>query len=233
MIQIAGLQLQSLIDYPGCLSAVVFTQGCNMNCFYCHNRPLVQRSETFHLDAEAVLTQLEGRVGFLDSVVLSGGEPTLQPGLRDFILQLKKMGYRVKLDTNGTHPLLLSGLIQEELLDYVAMDIKAPPEKYRDICGASVSIKAIRRSIDLLLEGRVDYEFRTTFVPQLTQDDIRQIAQWIPGARRYFLQQYRRPKEGPAFRDIRNAALPHSSAELLRLMEIVKVLIPTGKTRGA
>ncbi len=232
-MRIAGVQMNSMVDYPGCISAVLFTQGCNMDCFYCHNRTLLSPKATKLYDPDAILVDLEKRKFLIDAVVLSGGEPTLQPDLPSYIRRMKELGFKIKLDTNGTHPLLLYGLIQDGLLDYVAMDIKAPMEKYRYICGTHVPMKAILKSIDILLAGSVDYEFRTTFVPQLDQEDIQKIAEGIRGAKRYFLQQYKKPPGSKDFKDDRIASLPHPPADLLQMIQTIKILIPTGKTRGA
>jgi pyruvate formate lyase activating enzyme len=213
-MRIAGLEKCSFVDYPGCLSAVVFTPGCNMNCFYCHNRQLIgwgtspagtgmpagadagSASSTGGepLTVASVMALLERRRGMLDAVVVTGGEPTLQPDLEAFIAAVRAMGFRTKLDTNGTNPDVLATLLDERLVDFVAMDVKAPTDMYERICGAPVDQSAIGRSIALLMEGRCAYEFRTTFAPPLTAADILRIALRIRGARSYVLQQYREGK---------------------------------------
>lgn len=210
-MNIAGLEKCSCVDYPGRLAAVVFTAGCNWNCFYCHNRPLLNpQGGASRLAPETVLDWLARRRGFLDAVVISGGEPTLQAGLDEFIRAVRALGFAVKLDTNGTRPAVLRALLEEHLLDFVAMDIKAPLEKYEAVCGVPVDPRALDESIELLLAGEVDYEFRTTVIPQLTADDVRAIAARIRGAKRYVLQQYRRPADGAA--DPRCDAAPHGPA---------------------
>jgi pyruvate formate lyase activating enzyme len=181
-----------MVDYPGRLAATVFTAGCNWNCFYCHNKNLINPVMTFGgWDVARVLQWLDTRTGLLDAVVVSGGEPTIQPGLAEFLRDVRAKGFRTKLDTNGTRPDTLAALLEEGLLDYVAMDIKAPLEKYEAFCGLPVEHAAINRSIDMLLREKIDYEFRTTAVPQLTENDILAIGRRIRGARNFFVQQYR------------------------------------------
>ena len=196
---IAGMEKQSLLDYPGEVVAVLFSQGCNLACPFCHNGGLipVNKRENNYLEPELIERFLSERKGFLDGVVFSGGEPTLQPDLLQMITAVKGLGYLIKLDTNGTNTAVLQYLLQNKLLDYVAMDIKAPLDlkKYRAACGArltSLNFMNIRNSAQLLLqpwEARV--EFRTTVVPALHQpDDVAEIAQNIKGAACYSLQQF-------------------------------------------
>ena len=192
-MRIAGLVKSSFVDYPGKIAAVVFTPGCNLRCFYCHNRALMDSDcVTCGTTQEEVLAWLETRHGLLDAVVVSGGEPTLQPDLAEFMAKVHALGYFVKLDTNGTHPAVLASLISNGVLDYVAMDVKAPPEKYDAICGVHVDQGAIDESIALLMDGRIDYEFRTTVIPPLTRKDVLAIGNRVRGARTYVLQRYRR-----------------------------------------
>ncbi|MFW6286907.1 MAG: anaerobic ribonucleoside-triphosphate reductase activating protein [Candidatus Sumerlaeota bacterium] len=199
-MKISGLTKCSMVDYPGKMAAVVFTPGCNMACYYCHNHWLKSDSpEHRRFEEEDVLKTIERRKDFLDGVVITGGEPTLQSGLERFILDIRAMGLSVKLDTNGTRPDILQDLVENRMVDYVAMDIKAPPEKYESICGlnitgmcgGSVDLEAVEASITALIHGKVDYEFRTTFAPELTRADLRAMGNWIRGAKRYVLQQYR------------------------------------------
>lgn len=191
-MKIAGLQKNSLLDYPGKISAVVFTQGCNMNCGYCHNRRLIGCTvKNEILDEDSILAFLEKRRGLLDGVVVSGGEPTLQKNLYNFIERVKKMGFKMKLDTNGTNPECLKELILGGLLDYVAMDIKAPLCKYGKVCCSPVDTEKLSESIEILKSGLVEYEFRTTYTPELCDDDLMDISKTIKGAKRYVLQQYK------------------------------------------
>ena len=185
-----GLIKSSLIDYPGKISAIVFTQGCNFRCSFCHNPELLKFHST-DFDAEEILKFLSTRKGKLDAVVITGGEPTLQKGLKEFIQEVKEMNFLVKLDTNGSHPVLLQNLIDENLLDYVAMDIKAPLDKYDFITCVNVDKEKIQKSIDILLKNDVDYEFRTTVVKELlTFEDFEKIADLINGAKKYYLQKF-------------------------------------------
>jgi len=188
-MQIAGLVKNSFVDYPGLIAAVVFVPGCNMDCWYCHNRAL-WKAESL-LDAAEVSRFLERRRAFLDGVVISGGEPTLQAGLKQFIRGVKAMGYRVKLDTNGLKPDAVAELLPE--IDYIAMDLKAPPGEIHRVVSFGLDDAPVWQCADLLMNGGVDYEFRTTFMPTLDVADIEAIAQRVDGARRYVIQQYRKP----------------------------------------
>lgn len=187
---IAGYRKSSFLDYPGKPCAVVFTPYCNMNCTYCHNYQILRGSvET--VPTEEVMEFLEKRAGFLPAVTVSGGEPTLQQDLIPFMERLKELGYLVKLDTNGMRPDVLKNVMLRGLVDYVAMDIKASPEKYDAVTRVKCNMDAIRDSIRLLKTGTVPYEFRTTFAPELTKEDILGAAELIRGTEKYFLQQYR------------------------------------------
>lgn len=187
-MQIAGLVKNSFVDYPGCIAAAVFTPGCNMDCWYCHNRALWERGDL--IDAAEVEAFLMRRSGFLDGVVVSGGEPSLQSDLKRFVRRIKGMGYRVKLDTNGTNPGVVEKLLPE--IDYIAMDVKTPPGQLNRVASFPADDTPIWRSADLIMASGVDYEFRTTMMPLLTADDIAAIARRVAGAKRYALQQYRK-----------------------------------------
>ena len=190
---IGGFQKLTLLDFPGKVACILFTPGCNFKCPFCHNGGLVSHIEpqTF-LTQEEVLSYLKKRVGLLDGVVITGGEPLLQQGIEEFLSEIKAMGYAVKLDTNGTFPHRLRALVEAGLVDYVAMDIKNCPQKYPLTAGCeSVSMEAVGQSIRYLLSDVVDYEFRTTVTKELhTPQDIAAIAEWIKGAKRYFLQNF-------------------------------------------
>lgn len=189
---IAGLQKSSLLDYPSKIAAVVFTYGCNFRCPYCHNPNLISAvSHNSFMEEAALFDFLRSRVGLLDAVVVSGGEPTLQNDLEEFFVKLKEMGFLTKLDTNGTNPNCLEKLTDKGLLDYIAMDIKAPFEKYSKVCASNVDTDKIRQSIKLLKTSNLDYEFRTTVVrSQLSFEDFENIAKLIKGADRYYLQKF-------------------------------------------
>jgi pyruvate formate lyase activating enzyme len=192
-MQIKGLVKTSIVDYPGKVATVVFVGGCNFRCPYCYNADLVLRPESLpDIAVGEVLRLLAERRGFVDGVVITGGEPTLQAGLADFFGEVKASGLAVKLDTNGYHPHSLQRLLQGGLLDYVAMDVKGPLGKYSLVAGRRVDAKRIEDSIRLVLLSEVEHEFRTTVVPGMVGlEDVGAIAQSIAGARRYFLQQFR------------------------------------------
>jgi len=189
-MRIGGLQKFSLVDYPGKISAVVFTQGCNFRCPYCHNPQLVDPA-LFEsaLDESAVVSFLKGRAGRLGGIVVSGGEPLLQDDLPRFLDRLKSLGFPVKLDTNGSLPDRLAPVIQEGLVDFVAMDIKAPFHKYSQVSGVAVDVAAITGSIRILREARIGHMFRTTVAsPIVVEDDVRHIRQLLTGASPYIQQ---------------------------------------------
>lgn len=190
-IKIGGLQKSSLIDYPEKISAIVFTQGCNFRCPYCHNPELILPNSESLISAEETLNFLKSRVGKLDGVVITGGEPCLQEGLVDFIKEIKALGFAVKLDTNGSFPEVLKNLLTENLVDYVAMDIKGPVYKYSEIACCKVETLNILKSIDLIKNSGIDYEFRTTIVEsQLKFEDFEKIGEMIKGAPKYYLQKF-------------------------------------------
>ena len=192
-MRICGLQKLSMVDYPGMLAATVFTGGCNLRCPFCHNALLVTRlQESPVLDTDDVLAFLASRRGFLDGVVLSGGEPLMQPDSVDFLTQVRELGFLIKVDTNGCYPHVLSEILDKKLADYVAMDIKNSPDKYAQTVGIpNFPLDNVNRSIALLQSSGIDYEFRTTVVREFhTADDIAAIAQWISGAPHYYLQNF-------------------------------------------
>jgi pyruvate formate lyase activating enzyme len=192
-MRIKGWVKSSLLDYPGQIAASLFCGSCNLRCPNCHNRHLVLNPDEYPDVPEAeIWAFLERRRGLLDGVVISGGEPTLQPDLSTFAAQLHELGYLVKLDTNGYLPDVLADLIEGGSVDYVAMDVKAPLSKYAAATGVRVDTARIERSIDLLLQATaLAYEFRTTIVPGLLdEDDVTQIARRISGAPKYYVQQF-------------------------------------------
>ncbi|MFA6252488.1 MAG: anaerobic ribonucleoside-triphosphate reductase activating protein [Candidatus Paceibacterota bacterium] len=193
---IGGFQKFTLIDYPGKLSSIVFLSGCNFRCPFCYSRELVLPeyiSEHPQISKETVIDYLKKRIGMLEGVVICGGEPTLNSDLKDFCSDIKKMGYCIKLDTNGSNPEALKDLIGSKLIDYVAMDIKAPlnSESYRKAVGVDVSIEKIKESIEMIKSSGIEYEFRTTVVPGIhSEEDIISMAKAIAPAKRYFIQQF-------------------------------------------
>lgn len=193
-MQIHGLNKTTLLDYPEHLAATVFTGGCNFRCPFCHNAGLVlDPGSQPHIPEEEVLSFLRKRKGILNGVCITGGEPTLQKDLAGFIRRIKEMGYLVKLDTNGYRPEVLSQLLEEKLLDYVAMDIKSSPARYGIVAGVKgLDTSVIYKSVDLLKCSGVKYEFRTTVVKELhSKEDFEEIAKWLTGSRVHYLQAYR------------------------------------------
>lgn len=186
-----GLQKSSLIDYPEKISAIIFTQGCNFKCPYCHNPELIGNISSEPLGSLEILDFLQSRIGKLDGVVITGGEPTLHKDLPEFIKQIKDLGFCVKLDTNGTNPIMLKKLLDEKLIDYVAMDIKAPIEKYSDVVCTEVETANVLKSIEMLKNSSIQFEFRTTVVKsQLSVDDFDKIGKMIEGSEKYYLQRF-------------------------------------------
>ena len=191
---VSGLQKLTLLDYPGCVACTVFTGGCNFRCPFCHNASLVLPERM--ADGETVeetLRFLEKRRGLLDGVAVTGGEPLLQKDLDGFLRRVRDMGYQIKLDTNGSYPERLRALVEDGLVDRVAMDVKNAPERYAETVGLPrFDLKAVTETRDFLLSGQVDYEFRTTVVRGLhTLDSLMGAARWIAGAKEYYLQSYR------------------------------------------
>ena len=193
-MNIQGLQKLTLLDYPGHTACTVFTGGCNLRCPFCHNAPLVlDPNGNAPFTEEEIFALLDKRKGILDGVAVTGGEPLLQKDIGDFLRQVKDRGFAVKLDTNGFFPDRLEALLRNGLVDYAAMDVKNRPEKYALTCGLeSVDLAAVEKSMRLLTESGIEYEFRTTVVKEYhTAEDIEAIARWIKGAKRYFLQAFK------------------------------------------
>ncbi len=192
MLKIGGIHKFSLIDFPSRISAVLFIQGCNLRCPYCHNRHLVLPEYFgYTIGIDEVFRFLESRKKMIEGIVISGGEPTIYKNIPEFIKKIKDLGYLVKLDTNGTNPEVLKNLIEEKLVDYVAMDIKGSGVKYEYLTGSSVNMDKIKKSVEILLQSDIEYEFRTTLIKDLlTYNDIIKIGQMIKGAKRYALQNF-------------------------------------------
>jgi len=239
---IGGLQKTTLIDFPGKIAATIFISGCSFRCPWCYSPELVlpekikkhlypvksrkagspeAKFNGARIPEKYLFDFLKKRKGLLDGVCLTGGEPTIHKDLPNFIKKIKKLGYLVKIDTNGSNPEMLERLINEKLVDYVAMDIKAPKEKYEKLVGVKINIQKIQKSIDILKDGRVDYEFRSTIVPTVhTKEDVINMAKWIKGAKRYYLQNFRPEKTiDPKFEKIK----PYPQEFLL---EIQKAIAP-------
>jgi pyruvate formate lyase activating enzyme len=221
---IGGLQKNSLIDYPGKISSVIFLSGCNFDCPYCHNPQLARGhlSLPAELNAPEICRFLKHRRGFLDGVVISGGEPTLDDHLVDFCLRIKQLGYPIKLDTNGSRPRILKQLIAEGLIDYIAMDLKTDPILYGAYIKPHCSPDPILSSIRLIMQSGIEYEFRTTCVkPIITPQTIENITDLIQGARLYVLQRFKHHQVlHPEF--FRNNDYAYSDEELMQLKGIAE-----------
>lgn len=223
-MNICGLNKTTLLDYPGRVAATVFLGGCNFRCPFCQNSSLILHpAEEVQYSPQEILSFLKKRRGILDGVCITGGEPTLSCELKRLIKEIKALGYPVKLDSNGSHPEVLSDLINEGLVDMIAMDIKTSPQEYSRVCGIpNVDIRAIEESAALLMQSNIEYEFRTTVVEELHKEkDFEEIASWLAGARQYYLQCYRdsdgvllsglsapKPETLCRYRTILNATIP-------------------------
>jgi len=231
-MKIGGLQKLTLIDFPGRISCTVFLIGCNFLCPWCYSKELVLPEEIKkqpEIPKKYFFDFLKERKGLLEGVVVCGGEPTVHQDLPEFIRKIKKLGYLVKLDTNGSNPKMLERLIRDKLIDYVAMDVKLPKEKYPKILGEKLKIEDIEKSIKILKQGKIDAEFRTTVVPTiLKKEDILQIAQWLTPAKRYFLQNFRPEKTiDPEFEKIK----PYSEEYLLEIQKAISPFFETSQIR--
>lgn len=192
-MNVKGVYRTSLIDYPGAISAVVFTGGCNLRCRFCHNPELALDSAELEAIPEAdILSFLSTRKRLIDGVVISGGEPTLRANLSEFCDSLKSLGFKVKLDTNGSDPAKVSELVKGKAVDYVALDIKTSPEKYSEVTGSSLTFDSVQATLEVLRSSGIKYELRTTCVPDMvTMEDFASIRDRIGRVRTYYLQQFR------------------------------------------
>lgn len=226
---IDGLQKLTLLDYPGKMACTIFTHGCNFRCPFCHNASLVVSDNNQHISVDEIKDFLQKRKGMLDGVAITGGEPMLQKDLKEFIQLIKSFGYLVKLDTNGCFPEKLEELIDEGLVDYVAVDIKSTPEKYPILTGIdNFDATPIKKTVELLKQGRVPYEFRTTVVKELHEiEDFKEIAKWLEGCEKYFLQQF--VDSGDIISEGMSA---YSKEEMEEIKNIVSATIPCVELRG-
>lgn len=228
-LKLFGMQKLTLLDYPGKMACTVFTGGCNFRCPFCHNGDLVFLPEnTAELDMQDVLTFLEKRIGVLEGVCVSGGEPLLQE-IKPFLKAVKKLGYAIKLDTNGTQPEKLKELVEENLVDYVAMDIKNSKESYAKTAGIqSVDLNNIEESVTFLMEGHIPYEFRTTIVKEFhSLKEIKEIGVWLAGANAYYLQNF---EDGDCV--IQKGLHACELEELKQMQEVLVSYIPNTTIRG-
>lgn len=231
-MKISGIQKLTLLDYPGTVACTLFTAGCNFRCPFCHNAALVlpEQIEDGSLDEDEVLDFLKKRQGILDGVAITGGEPMLHRDLPELLSKIKALGYKIKLDTNGSNPEMLKEVIERRLIDRVAMDIKNSPEAYGETIGVeNFDLAPIERSKDMLLCGDMDYEFRTTVVKGIhTEESLIEAAKWIKGAKEYYLQQ---------FKDSGNLIMPdglsaYDEKEMHTLAELVREHVPAAEVRG-
>ena len=220
---IGGFLKNSFIDFPGNISAVIFTAGCNFKCDFCHNSQLIPLAEKSNVSLIEIFDFLVKRRGLIDAVVITGGEPTIQSDLKDVVMKIKKLGYLVKLDTNGSNPYILEELLSEGLLDYVAMDVKEMPENYDRFCKGIG--KNIEKSMALLKNSGVPHEFRTTFEPRLSTLDIEKIAALVGEGENYFIQKYNLPDETVTL-------IPHKKSEFDEALKLAQKHNSKAKLRG-
>ena len=191
-INIKGVQKTSLIDYPGQVASIIFVSRCNFRCPFCHNPELVFNEIKEDIKPEEVFDFLKKRKRWTGGVCITGGEPMLHKGLPEFMKEINNLGFKVKVDTNGTNPEMIKKIIDEKLVDYIAMDIKAPLDDYKKATKVNVDMKAIQKSIDIIMNSGIKYEFRTTVVPGLFDEkDAEKIGKWLKGAKKMCLQQFR------------------------------------------
>lgn len=234
IMEIGGLQKTTLIDYPGKIACTIFLIGCNFRCPFCYSAELVLPEKIKNqprIDEKELFRFLKERREYLEGVVICGGEPTIHSDLSDFLLQIKKMGYLIKLDTNGTQPDVIKKLIDKKLVDYIAMDIKAPleEEKYAVASGVKVDLEKIRQSIALIKNSGIDYEFRTTVVPTIHQlEDLLNIAQAIAPAKKFYLQNFRPEK---TLNENLLQVKPFSETDLEMILEKIKNLFEECRIR--
>ncbi len=226
---IHGVQKMTLLDWPGKVACTVFLGGCDFRCPFCHNSGLITAPMGEAVPENTFFEFLNKRKGLLDGVCVTGGEPLLRPDLGAFLSKIKQLGYPVKLDTNGNHPNHMIRLWEEGLIDYVAMDIKNCPERYAQTAGvAGMNIEPIRESVRWLLSGQVEYEFRTTLVRQFHEEaDMVRIGQWIPGAKRYYLQAFVKSQAVLA-----PELEPLSKEEMTRFLNVIRAYVPAAELRG-
>ena len=226
---IKGFQKLTLLDYPGKTACTVFTGGCNYRCPFCHNAGLVTKLDTEIISESEVLSHLKKRQGILDGVAISGGEPLLQGDIEEFLQKIKELGYSIKLDTNGSFPDKLKSIIDKGLCDYVAMDIKNSKERYNETIGIdNFDISLMEKSVEILRDSDVDFEFRTTVTKNFhTMEDIEKIGEWIKGTEKYYLQNF--VDSG----NLIDSNVEGVSKEEMQLMlERIKKYVPMAEIRG-
>ncbi len=228
---IAGLQNLSLVDFPGHLAAIVFVQGCNFRCGYCHNPNLVTFNKRFDFPQEKVFDHILRRNKIIEGVVITGGDPAVHPDLPEFIKCVKNTGLKVKLDTNGSNPEQLENLLRARLLDYIAIDIKTSFSKYSLVTDQNDVVESVKKSIYITMLSTVPYEFRTTCVPGIVdEEDFRLVGETVKGAKKYCLQQFRSVNTcDKSFLEVK----PYDMETLLRFREILGNFVENVEIRGA
>ena len=229
-MKIGGFQPTSLLDYPDKISAIIWTVGCNFRCPFCYNKDIVL-GKSGTVSEEDILAFLKKRKGMLEALAVTGGEPLMQKDLADFLEKVKKLDYLVKLDTNGTFPEKLKELIDKRLVDYVAMDVKAPKKKYDKLSGIKTDVKKIQKSIDIIKNSGIEYEFRTTFIPDfLKKEDIVEIGKWLKDSKQYYMQQFKNDTDLIST-DLKKL-VPYSKKELKDTLEEIKPNFKKCEIRG-
>ena len=229
-MDIAGLQKNTLLDYPGKIACTVFLAGCNLRCPFCHNPSLVlpSRAEPPAMTERELLAFLKKRRGLLEGVCITGGEPTLHRDLRELVEKITALGYPVKLDTNGTNPRMLGQLLEAGLLSYVAMDIKNAPGEYQKTCGGADVAEQVAESVKILRNSGIPYEFRTTVVKPLhSEETLKALGQWLRGEEAYFIQNFRDTGDL-----VGHGLSPFSEEELQQLLSAVQPYLPNARIRG-
>jgi pyruvate formate lyase activating enzyme len=235
---IGGLQKFSLLDYPDHIAAIIFTQGCNFRCPFCYNPMLVwpfeggklnykrenQHKDHHLIEEDDLFAFLRSRAGRVEAIVITGGEPTIHSDLSEFAGKIKEMGFLVKLDTNGTNPEMVGNMIKEKLIDYIAMDIKNSPENYENTIKVKSNLENIKKTVKIIMESSLPYEFRTTLVPGLIgRENIEKIGQFIKGAEHWYLQNFK--KDTDLLDEKLENVNPLSTDEMKELAEIGKVYV--------
>ena len=228
-MKIYGLQKMTLLDYPSKVAATVFLGGCDFSCPFCHNYEIVDGSATPLMDEAELFSFLKKRKGLLDGIVITGGEPCLYKQLPDFAKKIKELGFLVKLDTNGYHPDMVEELLSQRLIDYIAMDIKNSPAKYAQTSGLkNIDIDIISKSISLIMNSNIPYEFRTTTVAEFHKnEDFEEIGKWIQSAKAYYLQQFTTRDTVPD-----KALTAPSETDMMLFLKTVQKYVPAAELRG-
>ena len=228
---IKGFQKLSLIEYPEKISAIVFLGNCNFKCHFCYNTDLVKNYDQLPDIPEKEITDfLATRKGLLDGLAITGGEPTIHRDLPEFAKKVKDLGFLVMLETNGSNPNMIKELIDNKLVDYIAMDIKAPLEKYDEVAGVKVNKKDIQENVDIIRNSGIDYEFRTTVIPKhFKEEDALTIGKWLKGSKRYILQQFRPEK---TLNDDYRKMESYPPEKMKELAEKMKPFFDSVKLRG-